>query len=66
DCRGLGLAEPAAEFFRREAGVVLTDGARCGGAGEGYVRLVFASPRPILRRALAQMGAALARQNATV
>lgn len=63
DCRGLGLDDPTG-FFHQEAGVRLTDGAHCGGAGEGYLRLVFASPRPVLRRALEQMGAALARRRA--
>lgn len=60
DCAGLGLDEPAARFFRRAARVALTDGAACGEAGAGCVRLVMATPRPILRRALEQMGAALA------
>lgn len=61
DCRGLGLGAAPAELFRREAGVSLTDGTHCGAAGEGFVRLVFATPRPILRQALEQMGAALDR-----
>ncbi|MEE6272985.1 aminotransferase class I/II-fold pyridoxal phosphate-dependent enzyme [Georgenia sp. MJ206] len=60
DCRGLGLDEPAAQFFRREAGVALTDGTACGAAGEGFVRLIMATPRPVLRQALEQMGRALA------
>ncbi|MFC4555647.1 MalY/PatB family protein [Georgenia faecalis] len=62
DCRGLDLGEPAAEFFRREAGVAVTDGSACGGAGEGFVRFIIATPRPILRRALEQMGEALRRR----
>ncbi|WP_448072826.1 MalY/PatB family protein [Georgenia yuyongxinii] len=64
DVRGLDLDEPAAAFFRREAKVALTDGARCGTAGAGFVRLVIATPRPILRQALEQMGAALAARRA--
>ncbi|MPV38260.1 aminotransferase class I/II-fold pyridoxal phosphate-dependent enzyme [Georgenia subflava] len=59
DCRGLGLEGSAASFFRREAGVALTDGISCGEAGAGFVRIVMATPRPILRRAVEQMGAAL-------
>jgi cystathionine beta-lyase len=37
-----------AEFFLARAGVMLTDGAACGEAGRGHVRLNFATPRPIL------------------
>lgn len=61
DCRGLGLNVSPAEFFREKAGVALTDGASCGAPGDGFVRLIFATPRPILRRAVRQMAAALAR-----
>jgi len=61
DCRGLGLNVSPAAFFREKAGVSLTDGATCGGPGDGFVRLIFATPRPILRQAVQQMGAALAR-----
>ncbi|UNX53881.1 aminotransferase class I/II-fold pyridoxal phosphate-dependent enzyme [Georgenia sp. TF02-10] len=62
DCRGLGLPAPPAEFFRQAAGVALTDGAACGAAGEGFVRLVMATPRPLLRTMVTQMGAAVAEQ----
>jgi len=62
DCRALfadpgvrrtgGGALPAdvspAEFFLAKARVMLTDGAACGEAGRGHVRLNFATPRPIL------------------
>ncbi|MFH5823958.1 MalY/PatB family protein [Georgenia sp. AZ-5] len=65
DCRGLGLPGPAAAFFRREAGVGLTDGNACGAGGEGFIRMVMATPRPILRRAVEQMGAAVARLRTT-
>jgi cystathionine beta-lyase len=37
-----------AEFFLAKARVLLTDGAACGEAGRGHVRLNFATPRPIL------------------
>lgn len=58
DCRVLDLDHPGA-FFRTRAGVALTDGIACGTAGAGHVRLVFATPRPILARALDQLTAAL-------
>lgn len=60
DCRDLGLAVSPAEFFRTEAGVALTDGAECGATGEGFVRMVFATPRPVLQQAVTRMGEALA------
>lgn len=59
DCRGLGLDVAPADFFREQAGVALTDGALCGAAGEGFVRLIFATPRPILEEAVISMGRAL-------
>ena len=61
DCRGLDIEGSAASFFRREAKVALTDGVACGEAGEGFVRIIMATPRPVLRRAVEQMGEALAR-----
>ncbi len=59
DCRALGLEAPGA-FFLEHAGVALTDGALCGVAGTGFVRLNVATPRPVLVQAVKQMGAALA------
>lgn len=57
DCRGLGLDDPQGHFLR--AGVALTDGAACGQAGRGFVRLNFALPRPILREAIELMAAVM-------
>jgi cystathionine beta-lyase len=59
DCRELDLAEPGV-FFLERAGVALTDGALCGAAGRGFVRLNVATPRRVLERAVEQMGTALA------
>ena len=59
DVRPLGLPEPPADFFLREAGVAMTDGAACGTAGEGHLRFVFATPRPILLDAVQRMAAAV-------
>jgi len=64
DCSGLGLDESPAAFFLREAGVALSDGAACGEGFESWVRLVFATPRPVLERMLRSMGAALRRRGA--
>jgi len=46
--RALPADVSPAEFFLAKARVMLTDGAACGEAGRGHVRLNFATPRPIL------------------
>jgi cystathionine beta-lyase len=60
DCRALDLPARPGEFFRDRAGVALTDGRLCGSAGVGWVRYTFATPRPLVERAVRQMGAAVA------
>ena len=61
DCRGLGpgLGDSAADFFTAKARVLLTDGAACGEAGRGHVRLNFATPRPILTEIVRRMAEAV-------
>ena len=59
DCRGLHLPAPPGAFFRERAGVALVDGAECGTAGAGHVRLNFATPRPVLRTIVSRMAAAV-------
>lgn len=64
DCRELlagGRADHAATFFVQEAGVGLNDGADFGVVGEGFVRLNFATARPVLREILQRMVDACAR-----
>lgn len=64
DCNGLdlgGFSGTPTEFFAEFAGVILSEGAHCGDAGAGFVRLNFGTPAPILRKIVEQMGAALAR-----
>jgi cystathionine beta-lyase len=63
DARGLGLDEPPSAFFTREAGVVMTDGAACGAAGRGGMRLNLATSRPVLADALARLRTALCERN---
>lgn len=60
DCRALNLGDVPADFFSEQAGVQLIDGSACGAAGAGFVRINFATPRPILREILERMGEALA------
>ena len=60
DCRALlpGVASPA-DFFLTAARVMLTDGAACGDAGQGHVRLNFATPRPVLAEIVRRMAVAV-------
>jgi cystathionine beta-lyase len=58
DCRELDLpGAPAnlARYFREHADVALIDGALCGEAGQGFVRLNAAMPRPLLEQAVTRM-----------
>jgi cysteine-S-conjugate beta-lyase len=59
DGRGLGLDEAPSAFLAREAGVVMTDGAACGEAGRGGMRLNLAMSRPVLTEALDRVRTAL-------
>jgi cystathionine beta-lyase len=61
DCRALDCGRPgaaAADFFLDAARVMLTDGAACGDAGRGHVRLNFATPRPILAEIVGRLARA--------
>lgn len=59
DCRALlPAAVNPAEFFLDRARVMLTDGLACGDAGQGHVRLNFATPRPILAEIVRRLAAA--------
>jgi cystathionine beta-lyase len=59
DCADLGIDGSPAEFFLAKAQVLLTDGAACGEAGGGHVRLNFATPRPILAEIVRRMADAI-------
>jgi cysteine-S-conjugate beta-lyase len=63
DCRDLlgdrGIEASPAEFFLAKARVLLTDGAACGEAGRGHVRLNFATPRPVLTEIVRRMAQAV-------
>ena len=61
DCRGAGL--PGGDpwtFFLERGKVALNDGRTFGPGGEGFVRLNFACPRPLLTEGLDRMARALA------
>ncbi|WP_454851823.1 MalY/PatB family protein [Promicromonospora soli] len=58
DCRDLdvpGAPVDLARHFREHADVALIDGALCGDAGQGFVRLNAAMPRPLLEEAVGRM-----------
>jgi cystathionine beta-lyase len=59
DCRALGLEPSPYEFFLVRAQVGLSDGRTFGEAGEGFVRLNFATSRGILDEALGRMARAV-------
>ncbi|MVA74905.1 aminotransferase class I/II-fold pyridoxal phosphate-dependent enzyme [Auraticoccus sp. F435] len=60
DCTALGLERPA-EHIAEQAGVALVDGALCGAAGAGCVRLNLATPRPVLSEILSRLDSVLTR-----
>jgi len=55
DCRAAGIPGNPFQFFLKEAGVALSDGAGFGRGGKGFVRLNFACPRKTLTEALDRM-----------
>lgn len=59
DLRRTGLDGDLAEFFRERARVAVINGGACGAAGQGFVRLNFALPRPVLQEAVERMAAAV-------
>lgn len=61
DFRACELGEPAAEWVRREAGVLLNEGATFGAPGAGFARLNLATPRSILAEIVDRIAAALAK-----
>lgn len=60
DLREVPLPGRAGPFFRRHAGVVLTDGTHCGDVGAGFVRYNIATPRPLLTDGITRLGRAVA------
>ncbi|MFA4842023.1 MAG: aminotransferase class I/II-fold pyridoxal phosphate-dependent enzyme [Agrococcus sp.] len=59
DLGARGLGDPAG-LLRERAGVALTDGALCGAGFDDHVRLVFATPAPVLEDAVDRIATALA------
>jgi len=62
NCRELGIDPPSLNsFFVRQAKVGLSDGARFGAEGQGFMRLNFGCPRPMLREGLERIAMACRR-----
>lgn len=61
DCRDAGLTGDPYKFFLEEAKVALSAGPSFGKGGEGFVRLNFGCPRPLLLEGLDRMRLALER-----
>lgn len=59
DCREAGITGNPHEFFVRNAGVAMNDGATFGPGGAGFIRLNFGCPRTTLLEGLERMQAAL-------
>ena len=59
DFRAIGAGDTPAEFFTREASIVLTEGSLCGVAGTGFARLIFATPKPVLEQIVRGLGRSL-------
>ena len=59
DCRDAGIEGKPYDFFLKQAKVALNDGSAFGTEGDGFVRLNFGCPRPMLTEALERMKQAL-------
>lgn len=59
DCRAAGMGENPAQFLIDHAKVALNNGAMFGPGGDGFVRLNFGCPRPILMDGLQRIEQAL-------
>ena len=50
DVRALDLGDDPATALQKRANLSVTDGRACGVVGAGHIRLILATPRPILER----------------
>jgi aspartate aminotransferase len=67
DIRGTGLSSAeCAELLIAEGGVAVTPGNAFGPAGEGFIRLSYATSDDLLARAVERMGETLARRGAAL
>ncbi|GAA2751669.1 MalY/PatB family protein [Amnibacterium kyonggiense] len=66
DCAALALPEAPERWFRERAGVALTAGALCGRGFEQHVRIVFATPAPILAEIVHALASSVAERRVLV
>jgi cystathionine beta-lyase len=59
DCRGLGWNEDPQAVFLEKGRVALNPGPTFGPGGDGFVRLNFGCPLPILEEAIKRMAACI-------
>jgi cystathionine beta-lyase len=64
DCREAGIEGKPARFFIEKARVGLSEGEMFGRGGQGFIRLNFGCPRPLLEKGLERMKNALQQLNA--
>lgn len=64
DLRAYGVEGSLRDFLREHAGVECTDGTECGAAWSGFIRLVYATPQPLLVEAITRIADALTRPRA--
>jgi cysteine-S-conjugate beta-lyase len=64
DCRQSGIEGNLQKYFLEHAKVALNDGPPFGQGGEGFVRLNFGCPRPMLVEALERMTTAVEKSSA--
>lgn len=58
DVSKLGLGDDPATVLRERAGLAVTDGRACGVAGAGHVRVILATPRPIVEEIVERLARA--------
>jgi len=59
DVRRLGLGDDPAATLRERAGLAVTDGRACGAAGAGHVRVILATPRPVVEQIVQRLASAV-------
>ena len=56
DCRYMGMnPQELLDFFAQKAGVAISEGSMFGEQGAGFVRMVLAMPREVIKRAMDQI-----------
>lgn len=59
DVSRLGLGDDPATTLRERSGLAVTDGSACGAAGAGHVRVILATPRPIVEQLVQRLASAV-------